>query len=114
MKIRPAGAALFYSDRQTDMTKLIVAFRYFANASKNIIILSPYVCFFGGISKFSNFLKINCKIALVDGSSVVIRLAINKIRLKIPFRRHYSELYSKQYNNKNYWYYSSILHRVLT
>jgi hypothetical protein len=32
MKIRPVGAELFYADRQTDMTKLMVAFRNFANA----------------------------------------------------------------------------------
>ena len=32
MKIRPLGAELFHADRQTDMTKLIVAFRNFANA----------------------------------------------------------------------------------
>jgi hypothetical protein len=45
MKIRPVGAALFHADgrtdRQTDMTNLIVAFRNFANASnkkhKNVI-----------------------------------------------------------------------------
>ena len=39
IKIRPVGAELFYADRrtegQTDMTKLIVAFRNFANAPKN-------------------------------------------------------------------------------
>jgi len=39
MKIRPVGAELFRVDRQTDgqtgMTKLIVAFRKFANAPKN-------------------------------------------------------------------------------
>ena len=34
MKIRPVGAELFHADRQTDMTKLIVAFRNFANAPK--------------------------------------------------------------------------------
>jgi hypothetical protein len=37
-KIRPVGAELFNADRQkkgrTDMTKLIVAFRNFANAPK--------------------------------------------------------------------------------
>jgi len=33
MKIRPAGAELFFSDKQTDMTKIIVAFRYFAKTS---------------------------------------------------------------------------------
>ena len=35
MKIRPMGAELFHADGQTDMTKLIVAFRNFANASKS-------------------------------------------------------------------------------
>ena len=30
MKIRPVGAELFHADGQTDMTKLIVAFRNFA------------------------------------------------------------------------------------
>jgi len=31
-KIRPVGAELFNADRQTDMTKLIVAFRNISNA----------------------------------------------------------------------------------
>ena len=44
----------------------------------------------------------------------MISLLINKIRLKIPSRRHYSELYLNQYNNKNYWYYPSISRRVFT
>jgi hypothetical protein len=39
MKIRPVGAELFHADGRTDgrtdMTKLIVAFRSFANAPKN-------------------------------------------------------------------------------
>jgi hypothetical protein len=35
MKIRPVEAELFHADRRTDMTKLIVAFRNFANAPKN-------------------------------------------------------------------------------
>ena len=34
MKIRPVGAELFYAEGQTDMTKLIVAFRNFSNAPK--------------------------------------------------------------------------------
>jgi hypothetical protein len=34
MAIRPGGAGLFYEDGQTDMTKLIVALRNFANAPK--------------------------------------------------------------------------------
>jgi hypothetical protein len=40
MKIDPVVAELFYGDGQTDgrtdMTKLAVAFRKFANASKNV------------------------------------------------------------------------------
>jgi hypothetical protein len=39
MKIRPEGAELLHaegrSDGQTDMTKLVVAFRNFVNAPKN-------------------------------------------------------------------------------
>jgi hypothetical protein len=35
MKIRPVGAKLFHEDGRTDMMKLIVAFRNFANAPKN-------------------------------------------------------------------------------
>ena len=35
IKIRPVGAALFHADGQTDMTKLIVAFRNIANAPEN-------------------------------------------------------------------------------
>ena len=34
MKIRPVAAELFHADRQTDMTKLKVAFSSFANAPK--------------------------------------------------------------------------------
>jgi len=35
MKIGTVGAELFHADRRTDMTKLIVAYRDFANATKN-------------------------------------------------------------------------------
>jgi hypothetical protein len=35
MKIRPVGAELFHEDTETDVTKLIVAFRKFANGPKN-------------------------------------------------------------------------------
>jgi hypothetical protein len=34
MKIHPLGAELFNEDRRTDVTKLILAFRNFANASR--------------------------------------------------------------------------------
>jgi hypothetical protein len=35
MKLSSVGARLFYVDRRTDMTKLTVAFRNFANEPKN-------------------------------------------------------------------------------
>ena len=34
MKIRPVGAEMFHAERRKDMTKLIVTFRNFTNASK--------------------------------------------------------------------------------
>jgi len=34
MKLRPVGAEILHADGRTDMTKIIVAFRYFANAPK--------------------------------------------------------------------------------
>jgi len=40
MKIRSVRAELFHADRRTDMTNIIVAFRNFAHARKQI--LSPY------------------------------------------------------------------------
>jgi hypothetical protein len=39
MKIPSVAAELFHVDRRTDMTKLLVAFRNFANAPTN------YVCY---------------------------------------------------------------------
>ena len=36
MKIRPVRAELFHADGRTDVMKLVVAFRNFANAPKNI------------------------------------------------------------------------------
>jgi hypothetical protein len=44
MKICPVGAELFLADGQTDTSKLVTAFRNFANAPKN-----PYkhVLYFG-------------------------------------------------------------------
>ena len=36
MKIRPVGAELFHTDGRPDTTKLIVAFRNFVNAPKNV------------------------------------------------------------------------------
>jgi len=35
VKIRPLGVELFHADGRTDITRLIVAFRNFANAPKN-------------------------------------------------------------------------------
>jgi hypothetical protein len=36
MKIRPVGAELFHANERTDTTKLVVAFRNFANVPKKI------------------------------------------------------------------------------
>jgi len=36
MKIHPVGAKMFHVDRRTDMTKLTVAFRNFANVSNKL------------------------------------------------------------------------------
>jgi len=36
MKICPVGAKVFIADRRTDVTKLIVAFRNFADAPKHV------------------------------------------------------------------------------
>jgi len=38
MKIRPVGAKLFNANRQTDMAKLIVAFRNFGKAPKKTLL----------------------------------------------------------------------------
>jgi len=42
MAIRPVGAEFIHADRRTDMTKLIVAFRNFANAPKNTAVKNNY------------------------------------------------------------------------
>jgi len=38
IKIRPVGAELFHGDGQTDIPKLIIAFRNFPNAPKDSVI----------------------------------------------------------------------------
>ena len=43
MKIGPVAAELFHADGRTDMTKLIVAFHYFANAPTNVTLITVYV-----------------------------------------------------------------------
>ena len=40
IKIRPIGTELFHADRQSDMTKLIVAFRNFANTPSSVKVLN--------------------------------------------------------------------------
>jgi hypothetical protein len=42
MKIRPVGAELFRADRRTDVTKLIVAIRNFANATETLAHVSTH------------------------------------------------------------------------
>jgi hypothetical protein len=45
MTNRPVGAELLRADGQTEMAKLIVAFRNFAMATKKKLIPRPYLCF---------------------------------------------------------------------
>jgi hypothetical protein len=45
MKIHPVGAELFHRDRRTDKTKLVGAFRNFANAPKNGIFNPQAMCY---------------------------------------------------------------------
>jgi hypothetical protein len=58
MKIRPLGAKLYHAvgrtDRQADMTELIVVLRNFANESKkwNYSIISMFLTFFKHIISF--------------------------------------------------------------
>ena len=42
MKIRRVGAELFHADRRTDMTNLIIAFRYVVNAPKKYYVLPTH------------------------------------------------------------------------
>jgi len=69
MKIRPVGAELFHVDGRTDITKLIVSFRHFANAPKkgkcrlkiNLLPLSVCVSLcslFRLVNFLSNFTKL--------------------------------------------------------
>jgi hypothetical protein len=44
MKIHPVGAELFHAERQTDVTKLAVAFRNFATTPKICILTSAAIC----------------------------------------------------------------------
>jgi hypothetical protein len=41
MKIRPVGAELLHVNGQTDMTKIIVAFRNFVNVPKTVSMKNP-------------------------------------------------------------------------
>ena len=50
MKIRPVGAVFFHTDGRTDMTKLIVAFRSFANAPRQEVRLQNRYVIYCGIS----------------------------------------------------------------
>jgi hypothetical protein len=65
MKMRPVGAELFYADgrtdRQRDMTKLIVAFRNFAKAPKKtddeIILNAPFGVLHNTHYRFSPYIS---------------------------------------------------------
>jgi hypothetical protein len=56
MKIGSVGAELFYADGRTDMTKLTVAFRNFANAPKttDMSLLKVYVTCVGSAPVWSH------------------------------------------------------------
>jgi hypothetical protein len=43
MLMRPVAAELFHTDRRTDMTKLLVSFRNFENAPKNLYICTSII-----------------------------------------------------------------------
>jgi hypothetical protein len=55
MKIRPVSAELFQADEETDRMQLIVAFRNFATALKNVNLFLIYVCTFYLTEKLPNF-----------------------------------------------------------
>jgi hypothetical protein len=56
MKIRPERAELLDADRRTDITKLIVAFRNFAKAPKNVDVkLTLVSVIFISYCHFQNF-----------------------------------------------------------
>jgi hypothetical protein len=63
VKIRPA-VQLFHMDRQTDMIKLIVAFRYFVNAAEilrmdTLYVVFMYMCMFKLIHEFDVVLTVH-------------------------------------------------------
>jgi len=60
MIIRPVKAESFHAERRTDMTKLIVAFNYFASAPKNctsILLKTTTVCY---VQSFGKRLGMRC------------------------------------------------------
>jgi hypothetical protein len=59
MKIRPVAAELFRAGGQTDTTKLIVAFRNFANATKKLNI-TMQCCASGGTFTHSFQVQVQC------------------------------------------------------
>ena len=65
MKIRSVGVESFYAGGQTEMTKLIVAFRNFANASKNETRCCKQVYLFG-TCKFTYMYTAACCEALEE------------------------------------------------
>jgi len=66
VKIRPVGAE---SDRQTDMTKLIVTFSSFANAPKNALCGGEHV--HPSVSDLVSAAKTVCQISMILGTGVL-------------------------------------------
>jgi hypothetical protein len=81
MKLRPVGAEMFHVDRRmdgrTDMTKLIVAFRNFANAPKNDnckYVRTINYCTYGKINNNLNVSTITLRGQAVIHRPVLIRI----------------------------------------
>jgi len=58
MKILPVGAELFHADGQTDMARLIVDFRNFANPPKNDALIFKMI-----FKNVTIFMRVRSKIA---------------------------------------------------
>ena len=74
MKIRPVGAELFLTDGRTDMTKLIIAFRNFANAPISEEFSSCHaLCTFYSLSVSNDYTsvgRINWTVVITERKSV--------------------------------------------
>jgi hypothetical protein len=101
MKIRPVGAELFQADRQTerdlgrtDMAKIIVAFRNFANAHKSV---SRYLVFWPKVEPITSrtqaksvttctyLIAANVSSTVSTACFYILPLEPNETRTDLPF-----------------------------